>query len=64
MSNSNTDHSKELRYKTAKAWNKANSVSLSIKFNKNNPDDMALLEKFKSIDAKSNKARLSILLNN
>lgn len=64
MPNSKTDHSKKLRYKTTKEWNKANTVALSIKLNKNNLDDMDLLERFKSIDAKSNKARLSVLLNN
>lgn len=63
MPNSNTNHSKKLRYKTAKEWNKINTVALTIKFNKNNLDDLALLENFKSIDAKSNKAKLEVLVN-
>ena len=63
MANSNTEHSKKLRAKTAAKWTKENTKLLGIRYNKKDPNDIALIETFSSIDADSNKGRLKILVD-
>lgn len=60
--NSNTQHSKELRQKTSDAWLKKNTKSILVRFNMQKDEDVNALELFKSIPAKSNTLKLKALL--
>jgi hypothetical protein len=53
MANSNSDHSKQLRYDTSNEWRKNNLLRVAVSFNLNNKEDVENYEIFENMDGKT-----------